>query len=876
MSYLIWISRLSVLACLAWIIASEQHPVQAQATPSPSVPSQSNPLIQRNSDGSATIDLSPAALAEFQKSQGDFAKAAYFTRWDAANYYNARNWQQTIERLNDALELSRKAKEPIEEAETLTYLAIVHNRLATESNQPQKRQTALDYYYQALIQWQKINYRPRQEQDISRFGTGLSNAAADELNQISVLYSRLGQPKEALDYQIQALLTGAKVPPVSNDAERLLLMGYLYNDLKQPQQAVEVFNKALSILEAKENKWGQSETLFFMGMVSYLSLNQPQQALDYFNRAQTLWESLNSPKVAEALFGKAWIARKTGKNTEAIQLMDQAVAAFQKAGDRQGELKTSMFKGFLYQADGKTAEAIATYKETIGAIESLRDSIKLEDLKSKFADKQVDLYTNLIDLLQQSGRYEEAFEYVERAKARSFLDQISKGRINLRAGASPDLIKREKELNSAIAFSRQQLTKLRQASGDQQDRQKIASITTQLQADESRYSALLRDLQINNPEAASLRTITIAPLAEIQRLLDADTTLVEYYVMPSQVLAFIVTRDSFRTVPLNVNQEELTKMVSGLLQQQEIGTTVDLTAKAPDTWSTSRGEIRLVRAMKADGLQTLHNWLVEPLRPHLKTRKIGIVPHAALHYVPFAALTRDGSRYLGDDYALFNLPSASVLPFIQQKRKPNATNLLVLGNPTPTEPLPSLGSAEQEAKDIAALYNTQPLLGKEATEQAVWGRSGKAGILHLAAHGIYNANNPLFSTLFLAGNNQAEDSHSDGRLEVREVYELDLQATNLVILSACQTQLGNLSSGDEVVGLSRAFLYAGTPSVVASLWSVDDGATGLLMQQFYKHLKAGMEKAEALQAAQREVRANPRYASPFYWAAFTLTGDSGR
>ncbi|MGB7440687.1 MAG: CHAT domain-containing protein [Coleofasciculaceae cyanobacterium] len=214
------------------------------------------------------------------------------------------------------------------------------------------------------------------------------------------------------------------------------------------------------------------------------------------------------------------------------------------------------------------------------------------------------------------------------------------------------------------------------------------------------------------------------------------------------------------------------------------------------------------------------------------------------------------------------------MSFLKQKRKPNTNTLLVLGNPDTTEP--PLQYAQQEAEAIAALYQTTALVGRDATERTVWEQAGGAEIVHLAAHGWYNPKNPLFSNLFLAGNIQAEDTHTDGRLEVREVYELDLKATNLVVLSACQTQLGELSSGDEVVGLSRAFMYAGTPSVLASLWKVDDEATGLLMERFYIHLKAGMGKAEALRQAQIEVRqANSRYRHSYYWAAFILTGDGG-
>jgi CHAT domain-containing protein len=221
------------------------------------------------------------------------------------------------------------------------------------------------------------------------------------------------------------------------------------------------------------------------------------------------------------------------------------------------------------------------------------------------------------------------------------------------------------------------------------------------------------------------------------------------------------------------------------------------------------------------------------------------------------------------------LPSASALPFIQQNHNPPAGSepaggsALILGNPTTKDPdLPPLIFAAREAQTIASLYQNQPLLGEDATESAVWKRASQTGVLHLAAHGSYNPHNPLYSAIALA-----PDAANDGRLEVHEIYGLDLTQVDLVVLSACQTQLGQLSAGDELIGLTRAFVFAGAPTVVASLWSVDDEATALLMERFYTHLREGMSKAEALRQAQLE--AQETHPEPYYWAGFVLSGKGG-
>ena len=173
---------------------------------------------------------------------------------------------------------------------------------------------------------------------------------------------------------------------------------------------------------------------------------------------------------------------------------------------------------------------------------------------------------------------------------------------------------------------------------------------------------------------------------------------------------------------------------------------------------------------------------------------------------------------------------------------------------------------------MAELFAAEPLVGAEASEGTVRARTGEAGIVHLAAHGSFNQAAPLFSRLWLAPGGE-----EDGRLNVHEVYGLDLDRADLVVLSACQTQVGELSAGDEVVGLTRAFLY-GAPTVVSSLWSVDDEATGALMARFYEHLLTGKGKAGALQSAQAGVRTDPEHpewAHPYYWAAFVLSGEPG-
>jgi len=234
-------------------------------------------------------------------------------------------------------------------------------------------------------------------------------------------------------------------------------------------------------------------------------------------------------------------------------------------------------------------------------------------------------------------------------------------------------------------------------------------------------------------------------------------------------------------------------------------------------------------------------------------------------------------RYLIEDHTLVFLPSASALPFIQENKDNPLNTPLILGNPLTNDPsLDSLPFATTEAEAIAGFYGEIALLADAATETAVKKEVPHAGILHIAAHGIYDPNSPMHSRLALAA-----EGENEGDLHVSEVYGLDLQNTGLVVLSACQTQVGELiaggslgvSPGDELTSLTRAFFFAGTPSVIASLWNVNDAATALLMERFYTHLQAGMSKAAALRQAQLDTQ--KEFPNPYFWAGFVLSGDGG-
>ncbi len=236
-----------------------------------------------------------------------------------------------------------------------------------------------------------------------------------------------------------------------------------------------------------------------------------------------------------------------------------------------------------------------------------------------------------------------------------------------------------------------------------------------------------------------------------------------------------------------------------------------------------------------------------------------------MHYLPFNAL-QDGKKYLIERYSIRVLPSASVIKYLKAGKANKPGDILVFGNPDLGDPRYDLAYAQNEAVAVAKMRShSKMFLRKAATVTAFKKYSGGFNCIHFATHGQFEPDAPLRSALLLA-----KDAESDGLLTVDRLYSMKLDA-DLITLSACETGLSKIANGDDLVGLTRGFLYAGASSIVASLWKVDDLATSQLMTRFYKEMDK-TDKREALRTAQLETK--KKYPHPYYWASFQLTGNA--
>lgn len=473
-------------------------------------------------------------------------------------------------------------------------------------------------------------------------------------------------------------------------------------------------------------------------------------------------------------------------------------------------------RGRASEGQGDIAGAIRDYQDAIAVIESQRRSIDTEAGRVSFVGDKQDVYRDLIALLARQGRTGEAFAYAERGKARALVDILAT-KTTFGSGAGATAL-------SQFTTGEAKLVRAARSSG-----RSVKGVQN------SAASAL----SAASPELASLVTVPAYDAAGLQALVPGDETLIEYYLQGGELFAFIVTADNVQFKALG--GDRIGALVSRF--RREVSRPGGTGYQAPG--------------------RALYDALIRPLKGDVRTEKVTIVPHGALHYLPWAALP-SGNGFLVNEWEIRIAPSASALAFVGGPQE--GEGVLAVGNPALGDPALNLPGAEAEARAVAKTIPSSTLLtGPEATETAVRVNSPRKDVVHLASHGVFDPVTPLASALLLSS-----DGVNDGRLTASEMYDLNLNAS-LVTLSACETGLGRVQSGDDVLGLTRGLLFSGADSVMASLWLVDDQATSQLMRLLYASRNSGASTSSALRKAQRRMlKSGKRH--PFYWAAFQVTG----
>ena len=742
---------------------------------------------------------------------------------------------------------------------------------------------------QALAYYEKTAAQSEQQGDKLRAARAWHAAAA-----VAVRLARYQKAIQASNRSIE-LYKGAAEPTqndVGNWASDYSQLGSAYRavgDLAQAQKALEE-GLALAKTRLSGRQEGQVEGYLLNGlaMVAYARKDY-KTALTYNTQAAQFYEDVNArlgPNATERLRTnvRRWAAgslQGVGRDELALGHLDEADAAFDRAlkyarlsGLRELEADILGGQGHLalsrkdwskaagiYQQSialatqtrkpgslsnlnqglahafvglGRNEEALAASREALRNVEEIRSELGDASLRSGYFDDKQGMYNFAVQLALDIQHSEEAFELAERSRSRSFLDLLG-SQTPLSKGRTRALVDEEVKLRARLAEAQARA----QHGGEHEETAAARAAADALEHD---YKAFLERVRKENREQASLMAVEPVTVAEIRGLLPEGTALVEYLVLDSGITAWVVDRSQIKVVRLPGDRASL------IAEVRRFRTAI-----------TKMAPIGGVRTQAV----ALYRRLLEPLRPEIRGTRVVFVPHGVLHYLPFSALRSPDNRWLVEDLAISTLPSASVLRYLTDKGTGASSRALVVGNPDLGAEL-NLPWAEREARMVGQREREATVLVRtEATEVKVKKLLDGAGIIHFATHGDLSESDPLSSALLLVGG-----EGEDGRLEVREVFGLDLHA-RLIVLSACETGLGKLSRGDEVVGLQRAFLYAGTPAVVTTLWKVDDKATFELVRAFYTGLE-GKGPVEALRQAQLETMRN--FPHPYAWAAFNLTG----
>ena len=710
----------------------------------------------------------------------------------------------------------------------------------------------LGQYEKALSHYQKSLAINRKIGNVKGEGVPLGN--------IGVVYEILGQYEKALSYHQKSLAIYRKIGNVKGEGVPLGNIGNVYVNLGRYKKALSHYQKSLAIIRKTGDVKGEGAVLGNIGVV-YKDLGQYEKALSYHQKSLAIKRRIGDVKGEGENLGNIGVAYEIlGQYEKALSHYQKSLAIIRKIGDVKGEGIVLGNIGFTMLSAGKPAQAETYLESAIEVWESIRRQVKTGTERTGFQSTLPNVYGNLATARLAQGKQQGAFEAVERGRAKSFLDLLGT------RGAGG---RRSKKKTAQIASIEMQLSGLREKHVElasvpvgAKTRSVRKAVNQEISALDRKRLGLIGQIRRADPELGSLMVVDPPNLKEIQSLLSPGTAMVEYFhpgkktvsgKKQDQLWIFVLLSDSFHFKSVDVPRPDLRKALD------EYARLVADEASDP-------------LAVESAGSK-LYKWLIEPVEPITQVRNADtliIVPWGPMFKIPFSALAPKGGKPLVADKNLVTAPSAGVYRYLIKKRSLRRKNILSIGNPETT--MAPLQGAEKEAKEIAELFGKSIVRTRsKATESLIksdYEALGKPDIVHLACHGIFNERVPQLSHLALT-----PDQKNDGKLEMHEIFDLDWRGVSLVTLSACSSGKGKLASGNDLVGLTRGFMFAGAPSILCSLWDVDDEATRALMVSFYKNYLGGMSKPESLRKAQVTMQKSKKWSHPYYWSAFVLFGD---
>jgi CHAT domain-containing protein/tetratricopeptide (TPR) repeat protein len=569
--------------------------------------------------------------------------------------------------------------------------------------------------------------------------------------------------------------------------------------------------------------------------------------------ARALRHFQDSPAITKTALCHLLLARLDLKEVRihsARQHCSKAVELLKNAESPAVEFQAEVVLAQIEETADSAGDAYHAFDRAQGLLETLRSRLLGEELKISFLKDKLQVYESLFWLALHGasgeGKPEEvAFQSLERAKSRSLADLISFNlhQLPVRTEQGGRLGHQVEDLRVRLTLAYRQVQQEEMTPGSD-SAEKILTLRRKVRD----YDGQLRDaaahVRSSDADFAALMNAGTIPMAEIQPLLPADSMILEYFVARGEIHACVLSEDRLhiKAVAPVARVRETFRLLQFQLSKFRLGEGYVRQFAAP------------LRSAVESHLQELYSHLIDPVRGLLEAKHLIVVPHSFLHHLPFSALMRDSTCLL-DEFTISFAPSASVFALCAVRPKGTQQESLVLGIPDPRAP--KIGD---EAATVAAILPKANLvLGDQATRELLWEYAPRSRYIHIATHGLFRQDNPMFSSIRLG---QSDLNLYDG-------YRLRLWS-DLVTLSGCGTGLNVVVGGDELLGLVRGLLYAGTSAVMVTLWDVNDATTASFMGDFYRELSAGFTKAVALRSAMQKLRTD--HPHPYYWAPFVLIG----
>ncbi|MFQ5747821.1 MAG: CHAT domain-containing protein, partial [Gemmatimonadota bacterium] len=545
-------------------------------------------------------------------------------------------------------------------------------------------------------------------------------------------------------------------------------------------------------------------------------------------------------------------------------------------GDYTSEWESESFRARAFLRLDRLDSAVVAGRRAVATVERVRGSLASGVLRTAYGASRSRTYADLVTILLRAGRPEEAFQVADAARGGGLREHVAAATEAVALDATASGLAEGEALLRRVEQLTRSLDEYDATPPEERDaefREAVRLLSDRLSAARREYEAHLVRVAEGSPRSAALLGVRTAKVEEIRAKLSPEEALLEYLVLPDRVLIFVLTSDELRVAEAPLSAENLTsrvRLASGLLRDP----------------SSAR------RVPTVQVLSRLYQALLEPA---VRTGALGgasrllVVPHGVLAYLPIAALLDPVTgRHVVEDYSVLYLPAASTLVLRGAGEVRGAASAAAGGagkrSRGPAIPAASgvqafapfpreFPATEQEARGVGSAFSASVRTGDHATERQVRRALSRSAAVHIATHGVMNARNPMFSRVELApGRGTAED---DGRIEVHEVLGFAVRAP-LVFLSGCETGRGTAWStefeqGEDYATLDRAFLYAGAGAVVATLWRVEDEGAAAFAERFYEEARSA-SAPEALAAAQRSLLKGGKWTSPFYWAAYRVSG----